>query len=85
MRKMAAVALTIATACAAVPAQAQQTRTDRECKVYQQRGVPGARGSGRLPTSDDRTLQICRTCTVTVRRFFPDKRVCEPWPTLPNG
>lgn len=72
--------------CLGTTVQAQRTRTERECKPYEQRGALGMRGSGPLPTSDGRVLKICRTCTYEVRRFFLDKKVgCQPWPPLPNG
>jgi hypothetical protein len=65
-------------------AAAQQTRpAPNECRDYRQ---PGIFGGGIKPsTSNGRTLTQCRRCWYEVRKFMWDKKVCEPWPTLPNG
>lgn len=65
-------------------AAAQQTRpAPDECRDYRQPGVFG--GGVRPSTPSGRTLTQCRKCWYEVRRFMWDKKVCEPWPTLPNG
>jgi hypothetical protein len=65
-------------------ASAQQVYMKQECKPYEQRGVPGAGGMP-LRGSNGKPLMVCRTCRITVKRFWPDKKECPPWPLLPNG
>lgn len=66
-------------------AAAQQRRAaPNDCRDYKQKGGFGI-GGVRPSTSDGRVLTQCRECWYEVRRFFPDKKVCAPWPVLPNG
>ena len=67
-----------------VNAQSAQVRTEKECRDYKVKGAFGI-GGIKPPTTDGRKLTECRTCRITVRRFFLDKKVCEAWPALPNG
>lgn len=85
MRLILSLAVITCTAVVALPqpAHAQQVRSEQECREYKQRG--GLFSSPRLPTSDGRVLRQCRQCKITVKKLFPDKKDCEPWPPLPNG
>lgn len=85
MKFLAALTI-IAIGTAALPGETgefQTVRYEQQCREYKQRGVFGLGGT-RVPTSDGRVLKQCRQCKITVRRFFPDKKECEPWPALPN-
>lgn len=63
---------------------AQQTRpAPDECRDYRQQGIFG--GGVKPSTPTGRTLTQCRKCWFEVRRMMWDKKVCEPWPNLPNG
>ena len=66
-----------------VSGQNAQVRTEKECRDYKVKGAFGI-GGIKPPTTDGRKLTECRICRITVRRLLPDKKVCEPWPALPN-